>query len=46
MKKFSKRIKLLNSLITKDNYPLKESISLLKKIETAKFTESVEAHIS
>jgi large subunit ribosomal protein L1 len=46
MKKFSKRIKLLNSLITKDNYPLKESISLLKKLATAKFTESVEAHIS
>ena len=46
MKKFSKRIKLLNSLITKDNYPLKESIPLLKKLATAKFTESVEAHIS
>ena len=46
MKKFSKRIKLLNTLITKDNYPLKESIPLLKKLATAKFPESVEAHIS
>ena len=46
MKKYSKRIKLLNSLITKDNYPLKESISLLKKLGTAKFSESVEAHVS
>jgi large subunit ribosomal protein L1 len=46
MKKISKRIKLLNNLITKDNYPLKESITILKKLGTAKFKESVEAHIS
>jgi large subunit ribosomal protein L1 len=46
MKKYSKRIKLLKDLITKESYPLQESISLLKKLGTAKFIESVEAHIS
>ena len=46
MKKYSKRVKLLNSLITKEIYPLKESIELLKKLGTAKFVESVEAHVS
>jgi len=46
MKKSSKRIKLLKNLITKDSYPLQESISLLKNLGTAKFIESVEAHIS
>jgi large subunit ribosomal protein L1 len=46
MKKYSKRLKLLKNLITKETYPLQESISLLKKLGTAKFVESVEAHIS
>ena len=46
MKKSSKRLKLLKSLITKEAYNLKESITLLKKLGTAKFVESVEAHIS
>ncbi len=46
MKKYSKRIKLLKDLVTKDSYPVQESVSLLKKLGTAKFIESVEAHIS
>jgi len=46
MKKSSKRLKLLQSLITKEAYTVKESIALLKKLGTAKFVESVEAHIS
>lgn len=46
MKKSSKRIKFLKTLITKEAYPLQESIAVLKKLGTAKFIESVEAHIS
>ena len=46
MKKSSKRIKFLKTLITKEAYPLQESIAILKKLGTAKFIESVEAHIS
>jgi large subunit ribosomal protein L1 len=46
MKKFSKRIKNLQSLITEDSYSFEQGVSLLKKLGTAKFEESVEAHIS
>jgi len=46
MKKYSKRIKNLQTLITQETYSFEEGISLLKKIGTAKFIESVEAHVS
>jgi len=46
MKKYSKRIKLLRELLTKPSYPVQEAVSLLKKMGTTKFVESVEAHIS
>jgi large subunit ribosomal protein L1 len=46
MKKSSKRITKLKSLITKDVYTFEESINLLKQFESVKFLESVEAHIS
>jgi large subunit ribosomal protein L1 len=46
MKKESKRLKLLRNLLTKPVYSIDESIQLIKKIGTAKFIESVEAHIS
>jgi len=46
MKKQSKRLKILRSMLTKTSYSIEEGINLLKKIGTAKFIESVEAHIS
>jgi large subunit ribosomal protein L1 len=46
MKKYSKRIKNLQTLITQQTYSFEEGVSLLKKIGTAKFIESVEAHVS
>jgi large subunit ribosomal protein L1 len=46
MKKDSKRIKSLKSLILEKSYSLDNALSLLKKVGTAKFIESVEAHIS
>jgi len=46
MKKYSKRIKNLRSLITEETYAVDQAVSLVKKLATAKFTESVEAHIS
>ena len=46
MKKDSKRIKNLKSLIVEKNYSLDNAVSLLKTLGTAKFIESVEAHIS
>ena len=46
MKKDSKRIKSLKSLILEKSYSLDNALSLLKKLGTAKFIESVEAHIS
>lgn len=46
MKKDSKRIKNLKSLILEKVYSLDNGIALLKKLGTAKFVESVEAHIS
>jgi len=46
MKKYSKRITKLRSLISKEAASLEQAIPLLKKLGTAKFVESVEAHIS
>ena len=46
MKKYSKRFKKLKDLVTEENYSLDRGISLLKECGTAKFIESVEAHIS
>jgi len=46
MKKESKRTRNLKTLLTKPSYPIDEGIALLKKLGTAKFIESVEAHIS
>lgn len=46
MKKYTKRIKQLNSLITEESYTAKQAVTLLKDLATAKFVESVEAHIS
>ena len=46
MKKYSKRVKNLRSLIIKEFYSLDEAIPLLKNLGNAKFVESVEAHIS
>ncbi len=45
MKKISKRLKLLKVLITKKIYSLNEAIYLIKTLGTAKFIESIEAHI-
>ena len=46
MKKDSKRIKALKSLILEKSYSLDNALSLLKQLGTAKFIESVEAHVS
>lgn len=46
MKKYTKRIKKLKSLITEESYSVKEALALLKDLATAKFVESVEAHVS
>jgi large subunit ribosomal protein L1 len=46
MKKDSKRLKNLKSLILEKVYSLDNGISLLKKLANGKFIESVEAHVS
>jgi large subunit ribosomal protein L1 len=46
MKKNSKRINNLRTLLTEEIYSFETAISLVKKIATAKFVESVEAHVS
>ena len=46
MKKYSKRIQNLNTLITKEKYTAKEAVNLLKEIGNAKFVETVEAHVA
>jgi large subunit ribosomal protein L1 len=46
MKKESKRLRGLRELLIKPFYSLDEGVDLLKKVGTAKFLESVEAHIS
>ena len=46
MKKESKRMKQLKTLFLQESYTFDDSIPLVKKLATAKFIESVEAHIS
>jgi len=46
MKTDSKRIKNLKSLIIEKIYSIDSAIALLKQLGTAKFIESVEAHVS
>jgi len=46
MKTYSKRITKLRELINQDSYPFEQAVNLLKQLGTAKFTESVEAHVS
>ncbi len=46
MKKESKRIKNLKSLINSSSYSYSEGINLVKNLAKAKFNESIEAHIS
>lgn len=46
MKIYSKRIQVLKNLFLKQTYSYEEAISLLKLIGNAKFTESLEAHIT
>jgi len=46
MKKYSKRTKLLQTVLSEGSYSFEKGVSLLKEVGTAKFVESVEAHIS
>jgi large subunit ribosomal protein L1 len=46
MKKFSKRTTLLKDLIAEESYSFDKGVSLLKSVATAKFIESVEAHVA
>ena len=46
MKKESKRIQKLRNFLKEDHYSFDQGISMLKEFGTAKFIESVEAHIS
>lgn len=46
MKNYSKRLKNLKTLVQKDFYSYNEAIPVVKKLGTAKFLESIEAHIA
>ena len=46
MKKQSKRVEQLKTLIKEESYAVTDAVNLLKQLGTAKFVESVEAHIS
>jgi large subunit ribosomal protein L1 len=46
MKKNSKRFQNLKNLILKKTYSYQEAITVLKKLQAAKFIESLEAHIN
>jgi len=46
MKKISKRITKLRSLLQKPTYSLDEALNMILNFQTAKFMESVEAHVS
>jgi large subunit ribosomal protein L1 len=46
MKKQSKRVEQLKTLIKEESYAVTYAVNLLKQLGTAKFVESVEAHIS
>lgn len=45
MKTGSKRFKSAKNLLLKDSYTLENSVAILKQTATAKFVESVEAHL-
>jgi large subunit ribosomal protein L1 len=45
MAKISKRIQKLKSLLGKETYSFDEAMELIKNFQTAKFLESVEAHV-
>ena len=46
MKNYSKRLKKLKTLVQKDFYSYNDAIPVVKKLGTAKFLESIEAHIA
>lgn len=46
MKKYTKRISYLNTLITEKSYPVSEAILLLKELASTNFIESTEVHIA
>jgi large subunit ribosomal protein L1 len=46
MKKESKRIQKLRTLLKEDSYSFDQAVGLIQEMGTAKFIESVEAHIS
>jgi large subunit ribosomal protein L1 len=46
MKNYSKRASALKHLVSEKSYSLDNAVSLLKKLGTAKFIESTEAHIA
>ena len=46
MKTYSKRITKLRELINQESYSFEQAVVLLKQLGTAKFIESVEAHVS
>lgn len=46
MKNYSKRTSALKQLISEKSYSIDNAVALLKQLGTAKFLESVEAHIS
>jgi len=46
MKRESKRIQKLRSLLKQDSYSFEQAVGMIKELGTAKFIESVEAHIS
>ena len=46
MKTISKRLDLERKKVTQDSYDMLEAIKLVKSTASAKFKESVEAHIS
>jgi large subunit ribosomal protein L1 len=46
MKKESKRIQKLRTLLKEDSYSFDQAVGLIKEMGTAKFIESVEAHVS
>ena len=46
MKKESKRIQKLRSLLKEESYSFEQAVGMIKELGTAKFIESVEAHVS
>jgi large subunit ribosomal protein L1 len=46
MKKESKRIQKLRSLLKEESYSFDQAVGMIKELGTAKFIESVEAHVS